>query len=83
MKKIIGYYRDCDFLTMTGTSMALLGIVFIIQGYMHMANLYNGTYGPLGEEFTFVINVKGILYIIVYALFAICSGLELFIQRKK
>ena len=62
--------------------LALLGIVFIIQGYMHMANLYNGTYGPLGEEFTFVINVKGILYIIVYALLAICSGLELFIQRK-
>ena len=32
MKKIIGYYRDCDFLTMTGTSMALLGIVFAING---------------------------------------------------
>lgn len=63
--------------------LALLGIVFIIQGYMHLANLYNGTYGPLGEEFKFVINVKGILYIIVYALVAICSGLELFIQRKK
>ena len=63
--------------------LALLGIVFIIQGYMHLANLYNGTYGPLGEEFKFVINVKGILYIIVYALLVICSGLELFIQRKK
>ena len=63
--------------------LALLGIVFIIQGYMHLANLYNGTYGPLGEEFKFVINVKGILYIIVYALLAICSGLELFILRKK
>ncbi len=63
--------------------LALLGIVFIIQGYMHLANLYNGTYGPLGEEFKFVINVKGILYIIVYVLLAICSSLELFIQRKK
>lgn len=32
MKKIIGYYRDCDLLTMTGTSMALLGMVFAING---------------------------------------------------
>ena len=32
MKKFIGYYRDCDLLTMTGTSLALLGIVFAING---------------------------------------------------
>jgi CDP-diacylglycerol---serine O-phosphatidyltransferase len=32
MKKFIGYYRDCDLLTMTGTCMALLGTVFAING---------------------------------------------------
>lgn len=32
MKKIIGYYRDCDLLTMTGTCMALLGCIFAING---------------------------------------------------
>ena len=32
MKKFIGYYRDCDLLTMTGTSLALLGVVFAING---------------------------------------------------
>lgn len=32
MKKFIGFYRSCDLLTMTGTSMALLGTVFAING---------------------------------------------------
>src|SRR5574344_1694494 len=32
MKKFIGYYRDCDLLTMTGTSMALLGSILAING---------------------------------------------------
>lgn len=32
MKKIIGYYRDCDLLTMTGTFCALLGCVCAING---------------------------------------------------
>ena len=32
MKKFIGYYRDCDLLTMTGTTLALLGTVFAING---------------------------------------------------
>lgn len=32
MKKFIGFYRDCDLLTMTGTFMALLGTVFAING---------------------------------------------------
>ena len=31
-KKFIGFYRDCDLLTMTGTCMALLGCVFAING---------------------------------------------------
>jgi CDP-diacylglycerol--serine O-phosphatidyltransferase len=31
-KKFIGYYRDCDLLTMTGTCMALLGCIFAING---------------------------------------------------
>ena len=31
-KKFIGFYRDCDLLTMTGTFMALLGCVFAING---------------------------------------------------
>lgn len=32
MKRFIGFYRDCDLLTMTGTSLALLGILFAING---------------------------------------------------
>lgn len=31
-KKFIGFYRDCDLLTMTGTCLALLGCVFAING---------------------------------------------------
>lgn len=33
MKKFIGFYRDCDLLTMLGTFMALLGIVLAINGH--------------------------------------------------
>lgn len=32
MKKFIGYYRDCDLLTMSGTFMAMLGCVMAIKG---------------------------------------------------
>ena len=32
MKKFIGFYRDCDLLTMTGTFMALLGCILSING---------------------------------------------------
>ena len=32
MKKFIGFYRDCDLLTMSGTFMALLGCILSING---------------------------------------------------
>lgn len=32
MKKFIGFYRDCDLLTMCGTFMALLGCILAING---------------------------------------------------
>ena len=32
MKKFIGYYRDCDLLTMSGTFMAMLGCIMAIRG---------------------------------------------------
>ena len=31
MKKFIGFYRDCDLLTMSGTLMALLGCILSIN----------------------------------------------------
>ena len=33
MRSFIGYYRDCDLLTMTGTFFALLGCLLAIDGY--------------------------------------------------